>query len=105
MDIKGFKAKDGTKYKYDYEHLANRPEADQESDGGYYTPALTQPDENTLQFEFIPSQADMPSVEPVRVTIPAADSGANASYDEATGELTISSSAVSYDDATGELTI
>lgn len=79
MDIKGFKAKDGTVHKYDYESLTNlpqTPEGDQGA-GGYYTPVVTQPDDNTLQFDFAPSQEDMPSVEPVQVTLPSQDSGGN----------------------------
>lgn len=44
-------------------------------DGGYYTPAVTQPDSNTLQFDFTPSKADMPAVEPVQIPIPS--SGGN----------------------------
>ena len=33
MDIKGFKGRDGTVHKYDYEALANKPEPDQGSGG------------------------------------------------------------------------
>lgn len=39
-------------------------------DGGWYTPAVTQPDKNTLQFEFTPSNDGMPAVEPVSVKLP-----------------------------------
>lgn len=38
--------------------------------GGYYTPVVTQPDENTLQFDFTPSQEGMPEVDPVQVSLP-----------------------------------
>lgn len=44
-------------------------------DGGYYTPSLTQPDDNTLEFQFTPSKPDMPAVEPVQVELP--NSGGN----------------------------
>ena len=39
-------------------------------DGGYYTPAVTQPTDDTMQVEFTPSKADMPSVAPVTVKLP-----------------------------------
>lgn len=46
--------------------------------GGYYTPAVTQPTEDTIQFDFTPSKAGMPAVEPVQVKLPAgSDSGGN----------------------------
>ena len=38
--------------------------------GGYYTPVVTQPDENTLQIDFTPSSEDMPAVGPAKVTLP-----------------------------------
>ena len=80
MNIKGFKAKDGNVYKYDFNELANlpeTPEGEQGADGGYYTPAVTQPTEDTIQFDFTPSKAGMPAVEPVQVKLPAPDSGGN----------------------------
>lgn len=40
-------------------------------DGGHYTPAVTQLSENKLEFAFTPSKTDMPSVNPVQVTLPA----------------------------------
>lgn len=39
--------------------------------GGWYTPAITQPDENTLRVAFTPSKEDMPDVEPKDITLPA----------------------------------
>lgn len=39
-------------------------------DGGYYTPAVTQPNSETIQFAFTPSKADMPNVNPVTVSLP-----------------------------------
>lgn len=44
-------------------------------DGGYYTPSVKQPDRDTLQFNFAPSKADMPAIEPVEVTLPAGPQG------------------------------
>lgn len=86
MDIKGFKSSDGTIHKYDYGALANVPQSEETpaagADGGYYTPVVTQPDDNTLQFDFTPSDPEMPSVEPVRVTLPEQDSGGNAENGE-----------------------
>lgn len=82
MDIKGFKSSDGTIHKYDYGALANVPQSEETpaagADGGYYTPVVTQPDDNTLQFDFTPSDPEMPSVKPVQVTLPSPDSGGNA---------------------------
>lgn len=46
------------------------------ADGGYYTPSVTQPTDSTMQVAFTPSQAEMPSVEPVTVELPASDSAA-----------------------------
>lgn len=46
-------------------------------DGGYYTPAVTQPDDETVQFDFTPSKVNMPAVEPVQVKLPIPDSSQN----------------------------
>lgn len=83
MDIKGFKAKDGTVHKYDYASLANKPDPEespsQGADGGYYTPSVSQPETNKVQFAFTPSKPDMPAVAPVQVELPAGQgSGGNA---------------------------
>ena len=43
-------------------------------DGGYYTPSVTQPSDTTMQVSFTPSQAGMPSVEPVTVELPSGGS-------------------------------
>lgn len=43
------------------------------ADGGFYTPGVTQPEKNKIQFAFTPSKADMPAVAPVQVELPAAD--------------------------------
>lgn len=45
------------------------------SDGGYYTPEVTQPSDNTMQVSFAASEDDMPPVEPVSVTLPAGPAG------------------------------
>ena len=39
--------------------------------GGWYTPAVTQPDENTLRVAFTPSKEGMPDVEPTDIALPA----------------------------------
>lgn len=39
--------------------------------GGWYTPAITQPDENTIRMSFTPSKEGMPAVPPKDITIPA----------------------------------
>ena len=43
--------------------------------GGYYTPAITQPDENTMRMSFTPSKKDMPAVADTDITIPSGGSG------------------------------
>lgn len=43
--------------------------------GGYYTPAVTQPDENTLRVAFTPSKEDMPAVAETDITLPAGGGG------------------------------
>ena len=40
------------------------------TDGGWYTPAVTQPDANTMRVAFTPSKKDIPAVEPADITIP-----------------------------------
>ena len=57
------------------------PGADGE-DGGYYTPAVTQLDDDTVQFKFTPSKPDMPAVNPVTVELPVwQGSGGNVELD------------------------
>lgn len=52
------------------------------ADGGYYTPAVTQPDKNKIQFDFAPSKSDMPAVQPVQVELPAGQgSGGNVAFE------------------------
>lgn len=47
-------------------------------DGGYYTPAVTQPSSDTVEFAFSPSKPDMPAVDPVQVKLPVSqNSGGN----------------------------
>lgn len=47
--------------------------------GGYYTPAVTQPDENTLRVAFTPSKEDMPAVADTDITLPAGGGGSGSS--------------------------
>lgn len=44
-------------------------------DGGYYTPSITQPDENTMRVSFSASQAGMADVPDVDVTLPRGPKG------------------------------
>ena len=44
-------------------------------DGGWYTPSVTQPDENTLRMAFAPSKEGMPDVAHTDITLPGGDSG------------------------------
>ena len=45
------------------------------ADGGYYTPAVTQTAENTMQVEFTPSKTTMPAVSGKAITLPAGAKG------------------------------
>ena len=44
-------------------------------DGGYYIPRVTQINATTVRFEFTPSETDMPTIDPVTVTLPAGTGG------------------------------
>lgn len=43
--------------------------------GGYYTPAVTQPDTNTMRLSFSPSKEGMPAVAETDITLPSGGSG------------------------------
>ena len=45
------------------------------SDGGYYTPHVTQPDENTMRLSFSPSKEGMTAVSETYITLPSGGSG------------------------------
>lgn len=47
------------------------PSGPKGSEGGYYIPAVTQMDKNTIQFTFEPSKPDMPVVDPETAELPA----------------------------------
>lgn len=50
-------------------------------DGGHYTPTVTQPSETTMQIGFTPSKANMPAVQPVKITLPVnPDYGGNVDH-------------------------
>ena len=49
--------------------------------GGFYTPAVTQPDENTLRVAFTPSKEDMPAVADTDITLPAGGGGGGSGED------------------------
>lgn len=49
--------------------------------GGWYTPAVTQPDENTLRVAFTPSKEDMPAVADTDITLPASGGGGGSGED------------------------
>lgn len=58
------------------------PEGNVGDDGGYYTPAVNQIDDTTVEFTFSPSKEDMPSINPVQVTLPISEnSGGNVELD------------------------
>ena len=44
------------------------------SDGGYYTPTVTKPDENTMRLSFSPSKEGMPAVAETDITLPSGGS-------------------------------
>lgn len=50
----------------------------QGADGGYYTPAVTQPDVETMEISFARSNEEMPAVEPVQIKLPVPDSSQTA---------------------------
>lgn len=77
-------------------------------DGGYYIPSITQTDENDLQFEFLPSQKDMPPVDPVQVELPnSGGSGGLHITDDGEGNVTMtaSGSVTITDDGNGNVVI
>ena len=45
------------------------------ADGGYYTPSVTQPFADTMVVSFTPSDGEMPSVDPVNITLPKGEKG------------------------------
>ena len=45
------------------------------SDGGYYTPSVTQPDENTMRLSFRPSKEGMTAISETDITLPSGGSG------------------------------
>ena len=45
------------------------------ADGGWYTPSVTQTDENTLRMDFTPSEGDMPDVEHTNIMLPDGGGG------------------------------
>ncbi len=49
--------------------------------GGWYTPAVTQPDANTMRVAFTPSKEDMPDVEPMDITLPSGGGGGGSGED------------------------
>ena len=50
------------------------PDGDVGDDGGYYIPDVNKIDDTTVEFTFSPSKDDMPSVNPVQVTLPVSES-------------------------------
>lgn len=44
--------------------------------GGYYTPSVSQTDENTMTVSFTPSVSDMPAIEDQTITLPSGATGA-----------------------------
>lgn len=79
-----------------------RPGEDGE-DGGYYTPSVSQPDPETVQFDFAPSKSDMPAVAPTKITLPAQNSGGNVSWDDITDKPFDAEVVVCYDNPAMQL--
>lgn len=84
------------------------PEGEDGEDGGYYTPDVTQLDEDTIQFTFTPSKPDMPAANSVTVELPSGQgSGGNAEdgfSPIAKVEQTSTGAVVSITDKTGTTT-
>ena len=55
---------------FDGEPGAPGPSGEAGKPGGYYTPVMSAPDKSTLKFEFEPSEADMPAINPTEVSFP-----------------------------------
>ena len=70
--VKGVDYFDGAKGDpFTYEDFTPEQLASLKGDpGGYYTPSVTQPDENTLRMAFTPSKDDMPDVAHTDITLP-----------------------------------
>lgn len=66
----------GNWWEWDGEAYVDTGKPSQGGNGGHYTPAVTQPDKNTMKVEFSPSKGDMPAIEPVTVSLPAGPEGA-----------------------------
>lgn len=47
----------------------------QETISGYYTPEVSQPEAGIMQLSFVPSEADMPQLEPVEIQLPKGEPG------------------------------
>lgn len=71
------------------------PQGEMGKDGGYYTPAVTKPEENTIQFDFTPSKADMPVLPSAKFEI--LGSGGNSGYTETITEQIVYDSDFSID--------
>lgn len=67
------------------------------ADGGYYTPSVTQPTDSTMQVAFTPSQAEMPSVEPVTVELPSSTQSATSASSIPRQQMTSSDIVVTLD--------
>lgn len=64
------------------EEIAKLQQSGSGADGGYYTPAVSQPADDTIQFDWTPSKTGMPAVAPVQVTMPHSGGNANFQVDE-----------------------
>lgn len=67
---------------------AGKFKGEQGEPGGWYTPAITQPDENTMRFAFTPSKDGMPAVPPKDITIPGGSGGSGEDGGYYTPEVT-----------------
>lgn len=55
--------------------LTRGPKGEKGESGGYYTPAVTQPDANTMRLSFSPSKDGMPAVAETDIMLPSGGSG------------------------------
>ena len=51
------------------------------ADGGYYTPSVSQSEDNKISISFIPSKDNMPEIAPVEVDLPVPDPSESVSVD------------------------
>lgn len=68
---------DGSGYDFDVYHGQDGEDG---TDGGHYTPSVTDNGNGTMTVSFTASTSDMPTINPVTITLPVPDDGENGGY-------------------------